>query len=326
MKIAVILCTYNRCQSLAKALDSVALSKFPQPSDWDVLVVDNNSRDDTRSVVESFQRRYPARFRYFFEPRQGKSHALNSGIHEAHADILAFMDDDVEVDSNWLYQLTTVLNDARWAGVGGRILLEAGFTPPRWMETTGRYALAPLAIFDLGSESHELAEEPFGTNMAFRKEMFNKYGEFRTDLGPQPGSEIRNEDTEFGSRLLAGGERLWYEPSAVVYHSVPRERIRKSYFLAWWFDKARADVKQEGPPGNTRWSIAGIPLHLFRRLCVWALRWICCVDPGRRFSCKLNVWRIAGMITECRGRSFISSQVFPVASSSAVSATRPPQK
>ena len=72
--------------------------------------------------------------------------------------------------------------------------------------------------------------------------MFEKYGGFRTDLGPRPGSEIRSEDTEFGWRLLAAGERLRYEPSAVVYHSVSGESASdKQYFLAWWFDKARAE-------------------------------------------------------------------------------------
>jgi glycosyltransferase involved in cell wall biosynthesis len=299
MDVTAILCTYNRCQSLTKALQSAALSKMSDSVDWEVLIVDNNSKDQTRAVAEEFCRRYPGRFRYAFEPRQGKSHALNSGVRLTDADILAFMDDDVEVDPNWLQNLTSTLADKRWSGAGGRILIEVGFTLPTWLEPNGRYALAPLAIFDLGPEAGELKEAPFGTNMAFRKEMFSKHGDFRTDLGPQPGSEIRNEDTEFGSRLLARGERFFYEPSALVYHSVPRERIRKSYFLAWWYDKARAEIRQDGVPKDTKWSVSGIPLYMFRRLCIWTLRWWFAFDPGKRFSCKLNVWKLAGMMKEC---------------------------
>jgi glycosyltransferase involved in cell wall biosynthesis len=272
---------------------------MPDSVDWEVLIVDNNSKDQTRAVAEEFCQRYPGRFRYVFESRQGKSHALNSAIRMTDAKILAFMDDDVEVDSNWLHNLTSTLSDKTWSGSGGRILIEASFRLPPWLEAKGRYALAPLAIFDLGPEAGELKEAPFGTNMAFRKEMFSKHGDFRTDLGPQPGSEIRNEDTEFGSRLLARGERFFYEPSALVYHSVPRERIRKSYFLAWWYDKARAEIRQDGIPRDTKWYLSGIPLRMFRRLFVWTLRWWCTVDPGKRFSCKLNVWKIAGMIKEC---------------------------
>jgi GT2 family glycosyltransferase len=136
--------------------------------------------------------------------------------------------------------------------------------------------------------------------MAYRKEMFEKYGGFRTDMGPIPGSKNpqKNEDVEFGRRLLAAGERLRYEPSAVVYHAVPERRVQKEYFLAWWFDKARADIRESGVPAESRWRIAGIPLVFFRRLAVWTLRWIVAIEPCRRFSCKLNTWISAGKILE----------------------------
>ena len=299
MKITVILCTYNRCQSLQKALASVSLSVVPSSVEWDVLVVDNNSNDQTRSVIESYCQRYPKRFRYLFEAHPGKSYALNSAIRQADADVLAFMDDDVEVDPNWLHNLTAGLSGTEWAGTGGRILPVVAFTPPPWLDTSGRYALAPLAMFDLGLDPGELHESPFGTNMAFRREVFSKYGDFRTDLGPQPGSQIRNEDTEFGTRVLRAGERLWYEPSAVVFHSVPGKRVCREYFLAWWFDKARADIREQGIPQDARWYLAGVPLYLYRRLCVWTLKWIFGLGIKRRFSCKLKAWSAVGLIKEC---------------------------
>jgi glycosyltransferase involved in cell wall biosynthesis len=217
MKITVILCTYNRCQSLVKALGSVATSVLPDSVEWEVVVVDNNSRDRTRDVVEEFCRRYPERFRYLFHPEQGKSHALNAGIREAQGDILAFMDDDVIVGPMWLQNLTAYLHNVDWAGAGGRIVPQRTFAPPRWLSLEEPHALSPFALFDLGHEAGELTEAPFGTNMAFRRELFKKYGGFRTDLGPCPGSQIRGEDSEFSQRLLAAGERLRYEPSAVVY-------------------------------------------------------------------------------------------------------------
>jgi glycosyltransferase involved in cell wall biosynthesis len=303
MKVTVILCTYNRCQSLATALKSVANSLVPESIEWEVLVVDNNSKDTTREIVQDFCANYPRRFRYLFEAQQGKSYALNSGIRETDADVLAFMDDDVEVDRHWLHNLTKVFLNSPWSGVGGRILLEAGFVPPQWIETSEPYALAPLALFDLGADGKESNEPPFGTNMAFRREMFLKYGGFRTDLGPRPGSEIRSEDTEFGSRLLAAGEHFWYEPSAVVYHLVPRERVQREYFLTWWFDKARAEVREDRVRRRSMLYVSGVPLSLFRTLCVWTLRWMCSVDPARRFSCKLNVWKTAGRIQEYHHQS-----------------------
>ena len=115
MKITAILCTYNRCNSLVRALDSLAASVLPQSVEWEVLVVDNNSNDRTREVVEEYCRRNADHFRYEFEPQQGKSFALNTGIRKAHGDIIAFVDDDVIVEKAWLERLT-----AHWKAANGQ--------------------------------------------------------------------------------------------------------------------------------------------------------------------------------------------------------------
>ncbi len=148
MNTTVVLCTCNRCESLAKALASAARLQLPESVDWEVLVVDNNSSDRTREVVQEYCGRFPGRFRYLFEPRQGKSHALNAGIREARGEIIAFIDDDVVVEPTWLSNLTAGLHDGQWAGAGGRILPQAPFEPPDWIPLQDRYALAPLALFD----------------------------------------------------------------------------------------------------------------------------------------------------------------------------------
>jgi glycosyltransferase involved in cell wall biosynthesis len=319
MDVTVILCTYARCRALAKALGSVAGSRMPDSIGWEVLVVDNNSRDDTKTVVSDFCRRHPGRFRYLFESQPGKSFALNSGIASAQGQVVAFMDDDVTVDSLWLQKLTAPLLKGELAGCGGRVLPEWSCTPPRWLPKGERYALAPLAGFDLGVEAGPLRENPIGTNMAFQKALFAKHGGFRTDLGPRPVGEIRSEggrvefqgkseDAEFGSRLLAAGERLWYEPSALVFHPVPENRLRKQYFLAWWFDKARADIRAYGPPPDLNLCFAGVPLRLFRRLAVWTVRWMLAVEPTRRFTNKIKVWSLAGQIQECYCRAHSSKR------------------
>jgi glucosyl-dolichyl phosphate glucuronosyltransferase len=305
MEVSVILCTYNRCQSLARALASVADSALPPAVEWEVLVVDNNSTDKTRAVVEDFIRLYPDRFRYLFEGQQGKSHALNRGIQSARGEVLAFTDDDVTVEFTWLQNLTAELLDDKCAGVGGRILPDWPCALPSWLPDKERCGTAPLAMFDFGLESSPLTEPPFGANMAFQKSMFEKYGGFRTDLGPRPNSEIRNEDTEFGRRLLVAGEMLKYAPTAVVYHSVPAKRLQKEYFLNWWFDKGRADVRQAGLTAGTKWFVAGVPLHLFRRLTANILRCLFTIESARRFAHRLAVSSLAGAIVEsyCQSRN-----------------------
>jgi GT2 family glycosyltransferase len=209
----------------------------------------------------------------------------------------------VTVEPTWLENLTAIFKDNVYIGAGGRVLLDPKFTPPRWLSIKGRYTMSPLGMVDFGPEAGELKESPFGNNMAFSKEAFRKYGEFRTDLGPQPGSEVRSEDTEFGSRLLAAGERLHYEPSAIVYHAVPDKRIKKSYFLKWWLDNARAEFRISGVPPGTRWYIHGVPLYLLRRLIGWTLSWLVSVNPSRRFYRKIKVWVCLGRILECYHQS-----------------------
>jgi GT2 family glycosyltransferase len=121
--------------------------------------------------------------------------------------------------------------------------------------------------------------------------MFDKYGGFRTDLGPSPNRDTpaHSEDTEFVSRLIAAGEQLWYEPSAVVHHPVAESRIDKKYFLAWWRHKGRADVRQ----------FESQPVHLLCSLIAWTLRWLVAADPCVRFYRKQVVWMKAGAIAEC---------------------------
>lgn len=303
MKVTAILCTYNRCAKLAKALESLAASVLPESDEWEVLVVDNNSPDETRTLVESFIRRNPGHFRYLFEAKQGKSNALNAGIREARGEILAFVDDDVTVEPDWLYNLTCVLSDGESVGSGGRILPPRGFSPPPWLALQGPYNLGGVlcAQFDLGDIPGELKEPPYGTNMAFRKEAFERFGDFRTDLGPRPGSELRNEDTEFGRRVLAGGARLRYTPSAVVYHPVPEERVSKDFFLTWWFDFGRAQMREKGP----RSKVLGIPRYYFslpnivlRILIPTTLRWWIALEPERRFRYRCHLWCTAGTMAE----------------------------
>jgi len=307
MNVSVILCTYNRCQILPKTLESLAASRLAQSVEWEVVVVDNNSTDRTREVVESFYRQFPGRFRYVFEPRPGKSFALNTGIRQARGEVLAFLDDDVTVDPSWLENLTASLQGLGWAGTGGRTLLAEPFEPPPWLALGKPYHMGGVlaAMYDLGDQACEIGATwaPYGVNMAFKREMFAKYGLFRTDLGPSPNRKVPrpNEDTEFGRRLMARGERLRYEPSAIVYHPVPRERVRKDYFLTWWFDYGRALIREKGesPPV---WRIPrhyfSIPKMLGVCLLPRAAKWLSTLDPMERFAGKCWTWLMAGEIAE----------------------------
>jgi glycosyltransferase involved in cell wall biosynthesis len=307
MEITVVLCTFNRSRSLTKALDSILAQVVPESLTWEILVIDNNSNDDTREVVRRYCRRYPERIRYIFEPNQGLSRARNSGVRDARGEIIAFIDDDVIASPAWLRNLTASLNDTKWAGTGGRIVPPENFNPPRWLTVGGDMDLlgALLPLFDLGDEPGETKRPPYGANMAFRRSMFEKHGFFRVDLGRCGESLLMGEDIEFGSRLMAAGERLRYEPSSVVQHPVPMERVNKKHFRNWWMDYGRTRVIQR----VARPPIAGIPrsflslAHLiFRFLPNRIMRWFFTFSTPRRFYNECQVWLTFGEIAQTFSR------------------------
>jgi len=281
---------------------------------WEVLVIDNNSTDQTRDLVEDFSRRHSGRFRYLLEPRPGKSYALNSGIANAFGRILAFVDDDAIVHPRWLQNLTAELGSGEWAGTAGRVLPAQTFVLPPWLSRSdcvvrrrgGMFQWDPLAVlcaqFDLGDHpiGLDLNRAPYGVNMAFPKNVFEKYGGFRLDLGPRPNSQLRNEDVEFGRRLMKAGEQLRYVPSAVVYHPVPKGRVKKGFFLTWWFDYGRASILERGDRPDV-WGIPHDYLSLIRRLIaisIMSLRWMFATRPHKRFFFKCMVWQETGMVVE----------------------------
>jgi len=296
--VTVIICTYNRCELLAKTLETIAGSHVPQPMQWNVLVVDNNSTDETRSVVESFLDRYPGRFSYEFEPRQGLSYARNTGIRESRGEILAFVDDDERVEPDWLWNLTWPLCDGKWVGAGGRIMAAWPRSLPSWLADDDPNNIGPFGTIDLGEEVGELSRPPYGGNMAYTREMFQRYGEFRTDLGRSSNNLQGREEIEFANRLLAAGEHLWYAPQAVVHHKIQEHRMEKKSVLHWWYWYGRSEITDLGLP-PTRWNILGIPLASFRRLVRWSLQAIISMSPARRFYCQRNVWYIAGCAVAC---------------------------
>jgi len=323
MKITVILCTYNRCQFLAGALESVAASILPASVDWEVLIVDNNSSDQTLEVVEDFCRRYPGRFRYVFEPQQGLSCARNAGIRESQSEILAFTDDDVIVEPDWLWNLTSVLDAGEWAGAGGPIIPVWPGPLPGWLSTADPDTMGPFGDFNLGTEAGPLRRPPYGANMAFRREVFKKYGDFRTDLGRSGRNLQGREDIEFANRLMTGAESLWYEPGAVVRHRVQPHYMERKYVLRWWYWYGRTEVAEIGPP-PAKWFIRGVPLFLFRRFVRWTLQWMISVGAPHRFSCQRTALYIVGTAVACYERSRRSNPQGVVAA--CVRGTHPEQR
>ena len=300
MQLSVIICTWNRAASLQKTLGSVQECQLPVGTEWEVVIVDNNSTDETIAVCQQFAHQFPGRYRYVLEKRQGKSFALNTGVKSARGRILAFTDDDVIADPAWLAETLRVFAAHDCVGVGGRIVPVWESEKPSWFTTDGPYRLLPAIVgYDLGEDIREITAPALGANLSLKKEVFEKYGMFRTDLGPCAGSEVRGEDYEFCWRLLRAGGRLVYAPEAIVFHPVEKRRIDKLYFRAWYYGMGQSRPRIErAPEGSVRYF--GFPRCMLR----WYFRdlalWLTSLTSKRRFYYKLQFCATTGQMTEER--------------------------
>jgi glucosyl-dolichyl phosphate glucuronosyltransferase len=241
----VLIATYNRAALLDETLASLARMRVTPTLRWDAIIVDNNSSDDTRGVVERHMPGFPVRLRYVFEPQQGRSSALNTGIRAADGAVLAFTDDDVRVEDGWLDAASAPLLDGPDAPgyTGGPVRPIWEVAPPAWLDLSRGDLWGTIAIQNHGTERfiyEERAKVPLGANMAVRRDVFDRIGVFRPDLGRTGGSGhlvLGQEVPELLLRARTAGFRGAYVPEMVVHHHIPARRLTPQYFRRWWFGK-----------------------------------------------------------------------------------------
>jgi len=261
--ISVIVCTFNRAESLRRTLQSLAGMTDHTRLHWEVIVVDNNSTDDTKTVVMHFANSSGLQVRYCFESHQGLSHARNKGVREAKGEILAFIDDDVMVTRDWLPQINKAFTEYEATCVGGKVLLREDLRTPDWWHEDYN---GSLGAFNKG-DSVLCGRRGFdgtigiGANLSFKRSTFDKYGLFDTDLGRIGKKLVMGEEIEFYRRLTDNGELIVYYPDATVYSCPEVERISKQYLRRWhfrigeWFFLEEMLSKKETKKlfGLTRW-------------------------------------------------------------------------
>ena len=270
-RISVVICTFNRSRDLAAALDAVLTQRDAPPHE--VIVVDNNSTDGTRAVVEA---RLPANphLRYVFEPSQGLPQARNAGIRAARAPILAFTDDDIIVAPDWVASVERAFERYPDADcIGGRVL-------PRWPASGQpawftRTQLAPLALQDKGDAPVFVTRDNaapclIGANFCFRRSAFEKAGLFSPEYS-------RTQDREIQLRLWKAGGKGVYVPDVVTYVDVPEDRLTKAYYRLWYqragrfhsrmglLDVLDSEGRMVDPPASGA-CLLGVPAYLYRDL------------------------------------------------------------
>ena len=294
-KVTVAIPTYNRADFLRQTLAGIVAQQFPRDH-FEVLVIDNNSRDHTRETVESFAHAYPAP-RYIAETRQGLDYARNRAITEARGEILVFGDDDILVQPDWLAQMTAPLlaDGAHHIGaVGGEVIPVFPDGLPDWV----REWHAPLAFRpDLGRL--EARQSPMGANLAFPKWVFDRLGPFHTALDRAAGNYFSGGDSEMIRRVRDAGLEVWFAPAAAVKHQLPASRTTFTYARRHAFDSARSRViDRAAQPGATAYLAGRLLANLGKALGFSLLALINAVifRTGAAKKAAVRAWRSCGYL------------------------------
>lgn len=266
----VLIATYNRSNLLDETLRYLARMQAAPGLRWEVLVVDNNSTDETRTVVERHIPTFPVTLRYLFESTQGRSSALNTGIKAAEGKILAFTDDDVRVADGWLDAAIAPLSglDTSLVYAGGPVRPIWESAPPRWLDLDRGDLWGTIAIQNHGAAPfiyEQKRKVPLGANMAVRRDVFDRVGLFRPDLGRAAGRLLLGQEVpDLLLRVRAAGLRGMYVPAMQVHHHIPSRRLTPEYFRHWWFGKgvSRAALERGQPVTELGLDLRETP-HLF---------------------------------------------------------------
>ncbi|MGM0545469.1 MAG: glycosyltransferase [Bacteroidota bacterium] len=225
--ITFIICTYNRADYLADTLQSLLQTDLSEYN-AELLIIDNNSSDQTPQVVDRFAKDGNP-IRYIKETNQGLSFARNRGIKEAKASCLVFLDDDIRATKKLVPAWVSFFekNPQPMAG-GGKIHVQFDDPRPKWMS---HFLLPLLGHHDLGNSPKRYPKNkyPFGGNMGFRKAIFEQFRNFDTELG-RKGKQLKaSEEKELFNRLKAKDIDIHYLPEAKLFHRANKQRLTKDY-------------------------------------------------------------------------------------------------
>lgn len=236
---SIAICTHNRANLLVKAAYSIIIQKYPC-SLYELLIIDNNSTDNTKGVSRQLQKKYPnISIHYFFEKRQGISYASNKALRVAKNNIVIFLDDDEIAPENFLSIYNKIWKryiNSRVAAIGGKI--------DSWFENEESEKLFKekkdviegwvLGLHDLGKKERRLGFENslLAGNFSLKKKVILRIGGFDTNIGVKKGPiYLHGDDVELCFRILKNNYDVIYSPQTVVKNLVPVSRFQTSYLI-----------------------------------------------------------------------------------------------
>ncbi len=289
MKVDLIIATHNRSDSLKRTLNSFEKIQHPLGVACSVIVVDNHSTDDTEPVVQEIIKQVPYKLQYVFEEKPGKMAALEKGMLCSQGDVVAFTDDDVTFDADWLSVLTENFKDNRVSGLTGKIIPVYSYPKPDWYSDKLSMVLGLVDLMDKRQETRCAA----GANMAFKRTVLDKVG-FMSGL-----QGLMNEDTLLSRKITRQGFKIMYDPALKVYHHFQEEKFNRIYFQRWYWNSgcSIAWLNTEADQKESK-KIFGVPLWRFRQAFEHQMNgWKHHRDAKERFFHELQVQRFKGYLS-----------------------------
>ncbi|MGF1491414.1 MAG: glycosyltransferase [Microcoleaceae cyanobacterium] len=252
-KIAVVICTHNRDQYLGAAIDSVLHQNF---EDYEVVVIDNASTDNTRAVVEERLPNCP-KLRYVHEPKLGLNVARNRGAQETNSPIIAYFDDDAMAPPEWLDAICQAFQKNEKLGVAGgkvHLIWPEGYTRPDWLSDN---LAGNLGAYDLGEQEQNIDNPNFtprGLNYCIRRAALEDVGGFALNLDRVGKNLLSNGELFMTELVLKKGWQVAYLPDAEVGHRVSEERLQQGWYVrrGWW--QGISECYREQLAGQAGWG------------------------------------------------------------------------
>jgi glycosyltransferase involved in cell wall biosynthesis len=238
---SVVICTYNRAAMVERAIESVFEQDYPKDR-YELIVVDNGSRDHTGAVIHRMARSAPVPVSTLMEPRNGLSLARNRGIEAGRREYVAFLDDDAVASPDWLTALNRAFNETQALVLGGRVdkTFQGGFPPPAWFDPPYVRHFFGVNYRERGREESILRIRPplylTGANIAYARRLFDRFGGFDPRLGRDAGTLRAGEETHFNLILDQYDIPIYYTAEAAVDHIIESYRVTKRHIrrkAAW---------------------------------------------------------------------------------------------
>jgi glycosyltransferase involved in cell wall biosynthesis len=236
--LTVVICTYNGGHRFPEVLEALLTQVNTEEFSWEILLVDNNSTDNTAQIVRDYQKQFQgiAPLQYCFEPLQGAAHARHRAVKEVKSPLIGFLDDDNIPAKDWVSAAYKFAQEHPKAGAYGSLISpEFESEPPHNFQRLMPF----LAITQRGSKPLLYQSDknllPPSAGLVVRTQVWRESVPEHCILsGRTPGSMLTGEDIEALSYIQKQDWEIWYNPAMQIVHKIPRHRLEPEYLIPFF--------------------------------------------------------------------------------------------